>query len=108
MSHPAEVRTPMLTRCAAAALFLCAGFALADSPLTSTDFAAAYADVPAVKSAKEGKAEAAYVVLAGAASNDTKLAIANALGWQRDFATGFFTYLAQVQGLDFFVRQVQT
>ena len=76
-------------------ILLTSAVAWADSPLTSTDFATAYAELPAVKSAKEGNAEAAYVFLASTASNDQKLAVANALGWQGDFATGFFEYLAQ-------------
>jgi hypothetical protein len=76
-------------------LLLAAAAARADSPLTSTDFATAYADVPGVKSAKDGNTEAAYVFLASTASNDKKLAVANALGWSGDFATGFFEYLAQ-------------
>ena len=78
-------------------LVLLAAFARADSPLTSTDFAAAYADVPGVRSAKEGNAEAAFVFLASTASNDKKLAVANALGWEGDFATGFFNSLAQLR-----------
>ena len=76
-------------------LLLTSAAAWADSPLTSTDFATAYGEVPAVKSAKERKAAAAYVFLAGTASNDQKLAVANALGWGADFATGFFEHLAQ-------------
>lgn len=76
-------------------LTLLPAFAWADSPLTSTDFATAYADVPGVQSAREKNEEAAYVFLASTATNDKKLAVANALGWQNDFATGFFKYLAQ-------------
>ena len=84
-----------MLRCLAVGIVLCAALAHADSPLTSTDFATAYADVPGVQSAREGNAPAAYVFLASTATNDKKLAVANALGWQGDFATGFFEYLAQ-------------
>ncbi len=81
-----------------APLLLCAQLALADSPLTSTDFASAYADVPAVKSARgEGNKSAAFAFLASNAPNDQKLAVANALGWEGDFATGFFRHLAQLR-----------
>ena len=75
-------------------LALGAGLARADSPLTSTDFATAYPDVPAVKAAKEGKTANAYAFLLGEAASDQKLAVANALGWEGDFASGFFTALA--------------
>ncbi len=85
----------MLARRLSLAVALCAALAHADSPLTSTDFATAYADVPGVQSAKEGNTVAAWVFLASTATNDKKLAVANALGWQGDFATGFFEYLAQ-------------
>jgi hypothetical protein len=89
----------MRVRRLAAAVILCAGFALADSPLTSTDFASAYADVPAVKQARAGNTEAAFSFLASTAGNDEKLAVANALGWGRDFATGFFEHLARLRGV---------
>jgi hypothetical protein len=69
--------------------------ALADSPLTSIDFHKAYADEPAVKQALERNLERTYSFLAGGASNDRKLAVANALGWQEDAATGFIQFLAQ-------------
>ena len=85
----------MLARSLALTIALCAALAHADSPLTSTDFATAYADVPAIQSAKAGNTDKAYVFLASTASNDQKLAVANALGWGGDFATGFFEYLAQ-------------
>ncbi|MFT3714178.1 MAG: hypothetical protein QM817_41475 [Archangium sp.] len=69
--------------------------ALADSPLTSIDFHKAYADEPAVKAALERNLERSYSFLAGGASNDRKLAVANALGWQQDSAMGFLEFLAQ-------------
>lgn len=68
--------------------------AFADSPLTSIDFSTAYRELPAVQSAKQGNVEAAYAYLASTADNGSKLAVANALGWQGDFATGFFEFLA--------------
>lgn len=82
-----------------APLFLCAQLALADSPLTSTEFASAYADVPGVRSARERETTGAYVFLASTATNDKKLAVANALGWGQDFATGFFNHVAQLRDL---------
>lgn len=81
-------------RALATAFLLAAFAAFADSPLTSIDFATAYKDLPGVQSAKDGNIEAAYVSLASTADNGSKLAVANALGWEGDFATGFFEFLA--------------
>lgn len=89
----------MLTRAASLITVCCAGVALADSPLTSTDFASAYPDLAMISRAKDGDATAAYVFLAGSAANDQKLAVANALGWSGDFATGFFESLATQRDL---------
>ncbi len=86
---------PRFSRALPLGLVLSAAVALADSPLTSTDFATAYADLPQVERAKEGELLTAYGFLASTASNDQKLAVANALGWQGDFATGFFEHLAR-------------
>lgn len=85
----------MFIRALPLGLVLSASLALADSPLTSTDFATAYGDVPQVQRAKDGELAAAYEFLSGPASTDQKLAVANALGWQGDFASGFFKHLAQ-------------
>jgi hypothetical protein len=81
-------------RALAIAMCVFSADALADSPLTSIDFHKAYADEPAVKEALSGDVERAYSFLAGGASNDRKLAVANALGWQQDRATGFLAFLA--------------
>lgn len=76
-------------------VFSAPGLALADSPLTSIDFHQAYEDEPAVKAAKAGNTERVFSFLAGGSANDRKLAVANALGWSNDFATGFISFLAQ-------------
>ena len=89
----------MFTRAVVLTLVTWAAFARADSPLTSTDFATAYPELLAVQRAKQGDAAAAYAFLAGTASNDQKLAVANALGWSGDFATGFFQALAAQRDL---------
>ena len=89
----------MSTRAASLLVVLCALPALADSPLTSTDFSGAYPDLAVISRAREGDAAAASVFLAGSASNDQKLAVANALGWGGDFATGFFNFLAAQRDL---------
>ena len=89
----------MSTRAASLLVVLCALPALADSPLTSTDFSGAYPDLAVISRAREGDAAAASVFLAGSASNDQKLAVANALGWGSDFATGFFNFLAAQRDL---------
>ena len=86
-----------MIRCLSFVLLLGAALARADSPLTSTDFATAYGDVPAVKAAKEGKTDLAYAFLTSQAPNDQKLAVANALGWEGDFATGYFVSLARAR-----------
>ncbi|MBL8912067.1 MAG: hypothetical protein JNM17_15335 [Archangium sp.] len=76
-------------------VFSAPGLALADSPLTSIDFHEAYANDEAVKAAKAGNTERVFSFLAGGSPNDRKLAVANALGWSNDFATGFISFLAQ-------------
>lgn len=76
-------------------LLLGAAGAFADSPLTSTDFAGAYADDAALQAARKVPSEA-YAVLAGDASNDCKLALANMLGGGH--AEGFLTALARELG----------
>lgn len=57
--------------------------ALADSPLTSIDFAPAYADVPAVLAARDTRrAEGAVLdFLLSDAPIDQRIAVVNALGW---------------------------
>lgn len=85
---------------ALACCLLIAGPALADSPLTSIDFAAAYPDVPGVQAAREHNLESAHVFLASTADNGLKLAVASALGWEGDFATGFFEFLAKQKGVE--------
>lgn len=78
-------------------LFLCAfpALAFADSPLTSTDFATAYKELPAVAAAKAHKLDEVHVFLSSDAPNDQKLAVANALGWEGgDFATGYLGFIA--------------
>lgn len=65
-------------------LALIALLAVADSPVTSTDFHTAYADVPLVKKALEEKAlsdELAEALAKGDMPIDHKAAIVNALGW---------------------------
>jgi hypothetical protein len=63
--------------------------AFADSPLTSIDFAQAYADLPVMKELQHGRKQAAYELLASHASTDQKLAVANALGWGKNNASAF-------------------
>jgi hypothetical protein len=56
--------------------------AMADSPLTSVDWAAAYEDLPAIVEARErGDVQTALPVLLGEGAIDQKLALVNALGW---------------------------
>lgn len=88
----------MTARALAVGVVAVASVALADSPLTSTDFATGYKDVQAVVRAS-ANAEAAYAFLQSPAPNDQKLAVANALGWQGDTATGFFTAVARAKDL---------
>lgn len=80
-------------------LLLAATSALADSPLTSTDFHTAYRELPAVQLAQSGDVRATYVFLASDAPNDQKLAAANALGWEYERASGFVEHLAQAKGV---------
>lgn len=73
----------------------------ADSPLTSTDFWSAYADVPQVVKASESKKldDSLDEFLLGKVSIDRKAALINALGWdvdgQRKNAPHFRAALAQ-------------
>lgn len=71
---------------------------VADSPLTSTDLASAYDELPAVNEALLAKRMTPAVMrfLAGAAPNDQKAAVVNALGWQSPGNA-----LAFLQGLAF-------
>jgi hypothetical protein len=73
--------------------------AWADSPLTSIDFHSAYADVPEVRRALKGPSQETYAFLASDAPSDQKLAAISALGWEGDFATGFFEHLARAKGV---------
>ena len=69
---------------AAIAMLAATAVLRADSPLTSTNLASAYDDLPAVREALAGKriTPAVMTFLAGAAPNDQKAAVVNALGWQ--------------------------
>jgi len=79
-----------------------AGLALADSPLTSTDFATAYRELPMVKAALDAKGPTPEVLqfLVSDAPNDQKLAVANALGWGKGNAAGFLNAVAAARHLD--------
>jgi hypothetical protein len=55
--------------------------AFADSPLTSVDWAAAYADLPAVVAARAQGVQGALPALLGELPADQKLAVVSALGW---------------------------
>jgi hypothetical protein len=84
------------------AMVLASAVLRADSPLTSTDLASAYADLPAVKEALATKKVAGEVLrlLIGNESNDRKAAVVNALGWQtRGNAAAFLTGLAAARGM---------
>lgn len=78
--------------------------ARADSPLTSTDFAAAYEDVPAVRVARNTHVAAGQVLtfLLGDAPTGQKAAVVNALGWnvegQRN-GSRFLEGLATARGI---------
>lgn len=67
-------------------LFLTVMPAVADSPLTSTDFWTAYRDVPEVMRAQKNRQVDASLVayLRGPAPIDCKAAVVNALGWNAD------------------------
>ncbi len=64
-------------------LFLALAVVHADSPLTDSDFAKAYMDLPAVKEALATKTVAGEVLrlLLSDEPNDRKAAVVNALGW---------------------------
>src|SRR6478609_8396973 len=62
-------------------LIVCAMAAHADSPLTSVDWASAYAELPAVAKAKTEGLPAVMPMLLGDQPVDQKLAVINALGW---------------------------
>lgn len=77
--------------------------ARADSPLTSTDLASAYVDLPIVALAKQQKVLQGKVLyfLLSDAPNDRKAAVINALGWDidgKDNAYRFLEGLASVRG----------
>ena len=67
-----------------AAVMFAAGPARADSPLTSTDLATSYSDLPAVAEARQTHQcnGAVLEFLLSGAPNDQKAAVVNALGWQ--------------------------
>ncbi|MEW5740957.1 MAG: hypothetical protein AB1938_18700 [Myxococcota bacterium] len=90
---------PISCRALPLGVLACASVALADSPLTSTDFHTAYRDVRAVQAAEAKDLDATYTFLASDAPNDQKLAAANALGWEGDYASGFVTHLAKSKGV---------
>lgn len=74
----------------------------ADSPLTSTDLASAYAEIPAVKEALAGRRMTPGIlrVLTADGPNDRKAAVVNALGWQSPGnALAFLNGLAAARGV---------
>lgn len=79
-------------------MLLAVALALADSPLTSIDFVAAYADVPAVLQAADTRRleGAALETLLGGAPLDHKVAVVNALGWSAEGQDHAGAYLAAV------------
>jgi hypothetical protein len=84
------------------AIVLASAVVRADSPLTSTDLASAYADLPAVKEARATRRVAGEVlrVLLGTEPNDRKAAVVNALGWQTPGnAAAFLRGLAAARGV---------
>lgn len=68
---------------------------LADSPLTSTDFYAAYNDVPVVNKASEGKFDKETIAFFdGAHPIDQKIAVVNALSWGKtEHITAYIAHL---------------
>src|SRR3972149_255042 len=84
------------------AIVLASAVLRADSPLTSTDLASAYADLAVVKEARATKHVAGEVlrVLLGTDPNDRKAAVVNALGWQTPGnAAAFLDGLAAGRGI---------
>ena len=78
--------------------------AIADSPLTSTDLAAAYEDLLEVRVARRWKRAEGFVLdfLLGESPLDQKLAVVNALGWNVDNQTNsvlFVRGIAQRENL---------
>lgn len=74
----------------------------ADSPLTSTDLAAAYGELPAVQEAlaRHRMTPAVLRFLISSAPNDRKAAVVNALGWQSPGnALAFLNGLAAARGV---------
>lgn len=74
----------------------------ADSPLTSTDLASAYAEIPAVKEALAGRRMTPGIlrVLIADGPTDRKAAVVNALGWQSPGnALAFLNGLAAARGV---------
>ncbi len=89
-----------MPRSLSVAVLTLAAAAWADSPLTSIDFADAYADVPVVASLRDGAAEdVAWTFLLGEGPNDQKLAVMTALGSSQGRAPGFLSALAQRVGV---------
>lgn len=84
------------------ALFAAIMPALADSPLTSTQFHQAYADEPIVKTAlEEGLIGALEMFADNQISVGAKLAAVNAMGWNFDgmaHSDTFFAYLSEMYG----------
>ncbi|NJN38548.1 MAG: hypothetical protein HC790_07205 [Acaryochloridaceae cyanobacterium CSU_3_4] len=74
--------------------------ARADSPLTSTNLADAYADLPAVQLARQTKVADAEVLLflSGDAPTDQKAAVINALGWNVKGQRNGYRFLAGLAG----------
>ena len=83
-------------------LVLLARAAAADSPLTSTDLAGAYAELPAVRAARASHRASGEVLrfLVGERPTDQKAAVVNALGWQSPGnALAFLDGLAAARGI---------
>lgn len=75
----------------------------ADSPLTSTDLASAYADIPQVRAAQRQRSLDPYLLafLVGDRPLDEKAAVINAIGWQLEgthHSKQFLQALAQREG----------
>ena len=72
--------------------------ALADSPLTSTDFANAYGDVPQVQHARAAGLDAQTIqaLRDPAVPNDVRAAIVNSLGWSISGQRNARTFLASL------------
>lgn len=77
-------------------LFIKTGYA--DSPLTSTDFYKAYLDVPIVRDAFENPGKLNNEQMAYLYNDDNpldvRLALINAIGWEKDEQSTFIDYIA--------------